>query len=381
MRLKWGILLVTVAIFYIGFVSESLRAIRHILPILGFCLLVLNKKKTSVQEYTLPFIIISVYGLIIGLFESSIISDTVFIKDSLKYSLLLVGPVVYYLALKNVFNITESDIRVFLKLMILAELARIFLISYNDLGSILTSIKLTQGFKTDTETSGAYLFTFISIYFLKIKDYKFFFLVILILLLNPKRAAIVTLLLVLIVHFFLKKVSKDNRKFEEFLYLITPMFALGFLLYMSTDTFDRFIQSNFPFNANGLTSGRFFLYNDFFNDYAANNWRVLIGYGLGFTKHLTGSVYSYSNIEQIHSDVLLVFYETGILVYTLFYYLLYRSLNKVSHYGFLVYLAAVLNYMFENTLIYFTNTFIILIVIDSLYNFKSEKKYHIEEVR
>ncbi|MFL9710292.1 hypothetical protein [Methylobacillus sp. Pita1] len=338
-------------IFVIGLMLAllclTLPFLRYLFFTVPFLVLiaVLADGKIRIGEEVRPFLAFILAGLILSpLGNTEGIKDLFFTFSGISISLLYVIPRV---KLWTIFNIFFVGSFIFFGL----------------------SGALTGGFSFDIATSEsslespfAFVFGLLAPFALFEKRYRLFILCILMALLCLKRIA---LLGALVSCFFVFFGEKNGRYFLN-AWVMVPLnvIFLVMLLMYGMGGFDYFIYEYTQQSADQLGMGRQQLLSLPAKEiYAHPEQFIFWGQGPGASYELSKYVIGNAEKVNLHSDLVKLFYEYGLLFYILMISLMYTARNYVTRVGFLF-----LNILFltDNTLIYYFLLFIFICCVRSV---------------
>jgi len=331
-----------------------LRYLRYFLPVIPFLFFLSSKKELTLDMSVFKYyaIFIFMYSCIVLLLFLQNIFFTTLSYRFVPNAIFILSPLLFIVVGAHYFNKNYIDRYVYLILLV-----NIFLFFYeegSDLLNVLTDLSiLKSAFITSiipTESNLAYVFGFLAIYFfitnkniaLKIIPVIFFFLCF-------KRIAIVAVLLCIVLYYVLNyfnvSVAKHRTKLAflgvliNFLYVrITAMIVSG--------TFDKLVMDATGFSTDRFLMGRKQFYTQVFSR-AQSNW-----FGLGLGK-VDDIMFDYMKFPiNLHSEVLRVFFEFGVIVFVVWLFVLfYQNLFSNKSAVFLVYFNILI--LTDNVFVYF----------------------------
>lgn len=178
-------------------------------------------------------------------------------------------------------------------------------------------------------------------------------------LLSFKRVALFGLVIVLAFWLLNEKIFKNPfrpKQITKFLLGLNVVFVTGIYLFVS-GFFTAMVKKYFNVSINHLTQGRFVVYNDVLHKFSEDLWS---GSSLGSIHLYLKS--KYNNYEYIHSDILKIVIELGVISFIiwLLFFIMINLKGKKS-----VYIILFLNILFisDNVFIYFDTLFVFYLIL------------------
>lgn len=190
---------------------------------------------------------------------------------------------------------------------------------------------LSQGFYYSFSSSSsvfeqstfAFVFGLYSVYFLHTKNFKYFAISLILSILVLKRISILAIFLISVINFFPKKYLV--LLLRPWLMVGLNVFSVFIVFLITTAWFDGFSRETFGMNASQLTQGRNVLYQAMHELQHNGLLGLLFGNGLGVTYSLAADTIGHDSKVNIHSDILKIYLESGLVILCIFIYLLYKS--------------------------------------------------------
>lgn len=289
----------------------------------------LNKKYFKPDSPLFPFLLIIIINLLyIVRINQFLIIETI----------ILLGAVLPF--------ITGSRLKLNLKFIN----AAIFIFFFLKIGlNFSLNFSIDAFFMSETSSAETNIFAFVfglfAIYFLSIKNYKCFLINAIFVFLSFKRITFLGLTIVFFIHFF----SLYKLKGIVVLSIIVNFLWLYLSHFITTDIFAEISQKTTDLPPGFLTMGRSTFYEVIWEEFKNNDLiqNLIIGLGGGQTRIIMHEFYG-DEAHLLHNDILKIFIEYGILVFSTFVITLYHNKKEI------VLLTIFLNISFltDNTLIY-----------------------------
>ncbi|SIN79624.1 O-antigen polymerase [Algoriphagus halophilus] len=207
---------------------------------------------------------------------------------------------------------------------------------------------ISHGFNSASESIICFLYIPYCLYFIYNKKYSYLIISIFMMLVVGKRLPIFIVLFMLFLAYF--KIYKIvNLKSLKVLYFLSIFFIYFIIINFGYGVYDDFIYNNLMVSPNQFSAGRYLIYYNLFKEY---NVISLFGYNLGELSIYTSSL-SFTNLTLVHSDILKIFVEFGIILGVLFF-IYYLKFFYFFGYNFLL-------------LFMFTFTFVIILISDNVF--------------
>jgi len=233
---------------------------------------------------------------------------------------------------------------------------------------------LENFFKSDTSSvetnQHPFVFGILALFFLYKKDKIFFLLNLIFVILSFKR--IVFLGVVAAIPFvFIERNHRTILKNNRWLFLVPNVIALFIIVSFTQGLYDDLIKSITGLSAGYFTMGRNIIYEPIVNKFFEMNlFEKLFGLGQAFAYNLS---ISYIN-DAVHNDLLVLLIDQGIIFFSLFFLLLYKS-----RIVFPIIFSNML-YLTDNTLIYTFYLFVFFLLVNNL-NTTNENTYSTQPLR
>lgn len=183
-----------------------------------------------------------------------------------------------------------------------------------------------------------------------------------------KRISIVALILAIFIFWFFYKRKTVNFNPNRVLFWFVMLnIALLIIIYnFIQGNFDVFIKELTGLSPNHFTQGRLRIYTDTINHFSDN---LLFGNSLGSTNLFL--VKNFENIHFLHSDILKLIVELGVISYLIWMFYFFR-INIVSNKAVPVLIFMNLLFLTDNVFLYFDTLFIFYLLI--IYYNKNDNK-------
>jgi len=329
MRLfTWILVFCTLVIFALP-LDTDLRLVKYALPILFLPLLILiivnwNKLKEEVKyirKYLifysviifLNFILMALFGTIDGNF--------------FRYSMFILTPIITTLAVMSVYKKNQRESAIKISFWIVTA---VYLFTTSLSVSMLSFSFWKNAFATSmvsSESGLAFVFGIFFLYFFIKKDKKFSILSAVMVLLSFKRIVILGCFLGVIFYLFSnsKLWNYKIKKYAVYIFILINLIFIVMTFLLANGSFEKFISSNFGMSSNQLTLGRQEIYKPIIDKFGIIS---LLGTGVGSTDEFL--VKNTLNVSNIHSDLLRVYYEFGIIIFIIWLYFIY-TMSYVSN--------------------------------------------------
>nr|WP_315473678.1 hypothetical protein [uncultured Rhodoferax sp.] len=210
------------------------------------------------------------------------------------------------------------------------------------------SISINIGSSQSSFESGfSFIFGMLAIWAAYEKQWRNFLIATIFAFLTLKRIVIIGIFFCVFIQLIPKKISFSLLRPAPM--ILINLLAIAMLLFYGYGYFDHIILEYTGKSANAFGMGRKVLYSSAAREVINDPLQFLIGSGPGEAYRLATDGSAWQEKENLHSDVIKIFTEYGILVFSTFVYLLYSS-KKTSVMVFAVYTNLLL--MTDNTLIY-----------------------------
>ncbi len=219
---------------------------------------------------------------------------------------------------------------------------------------------LLQAFITSnipTESTLCYLFGMFTLYYLHKKDKTKTSIAFIFTIISFKRIAILALFLcVLFDLIFAAKKSQKLIKLFKYLGILANMLYILVIYLFAHGAFDLLISNLTGVSANSFTKGRKILYESIFIHLKPD---LILGTGLGKTSEFLE--HFIIKVNLLHSDVLKVFLEFGLINFVLWLITLFK-LNTKSKDMFVVFIFLNIIFLTDNSFIYFNVAFMFYLI-------------------
>lgn len=339
--------------FHIDWNIAILKYSKYLLPLFALFYFILFFLSGFVKIYKKEspiflLIFILCFPVVYGVITFNI-SSTYFIKDAF----LIVFPIISSYAFVKI--LISSNLNFLINIF-----PYCMFISYT-VFSILTYPSPRNTFLFFRESTLSFTFGFFALYFLIKKCKKSFLFYILATIITFKRISILAIITSIIPNFLIIK-NKYNKYRLNIIFLSLILLIFLFIFATMKDMF-LFLETKYHI----ITSGRVWIY-DMIKTYLFS--KPFIGYGLGYVYNILDNL-----IGNLHSDILKLTIEIGIVGITfqyllyLFYSFKYRYFKSLKYFiTFIIYITII--YLTDNALIYTTYIFPAL----SLVIFEIEKE-------
>ncbi|MCK7598406.1 hypothetical protein M0G74_14085 [Microbulbifer sp. CAU 1566] len=310
--LVWLILFSVIYISFLEGVIPGARYVKYTLPVFVVFFWVFNGAMHGLGNIYLgraviPFVIVVIYGAVQQFFYPSIegMKDIFFI---------FVGfiPFLFF----DILNDRKFFDRLFYVFALLYCLKMAVVGQVNG-----------EGIVGAYEGTESFVFGIFAICYFQFGSFRHFSVACFFVLLSLKRIAFLGVLfgvLSIVAVPILMRVGLLRIRIGFFLILVVSVI---FLFGLSLGYFDEYFGRYFGVSSNQLTMGRFNIYSYVFGDFE----RLISFWGLGFGwSYELVSAATLGADKNLHSDILKIFFEGGLVLFLLFFYFLSRSINYSS---------------------------------------------------
>lgn len=332
---------------------SGFRYIKYSIPLIFFFILLLQIKKVSIKSLhpvLSAFSVYAIWGVFISfMYTGSIaplgVNDFVFIMS-------YIIPLGFFfsskISIENVFKVFSASF-----------LVSCFGIPYQEFSLEYSSAPF--------ESSASFVFGAFALYFLFGRKFLYLAAALFLMFLSLKRIAFLAFLICAAVYYspiLVKKIA-----LSKFSFLLLNFFCAALILAVGFGVFDDIIIEMTGLNVHHFTMGRFSHYLGIVEELEHNPWSLIFGNGLG-------SAYAFAAIHMdtdggvvnLHSDTLKILFETGVIVFFVFFILLGKA-KKIKSRIILLYIMVL--FFTDNVLIYLSTMFFILLIFMKL-EFESE---------
>lgn len=168
----------------------------------------------------------------------------------------------------------------------------------------------------------AFVFGVFAAYFISTKNSRMLLICLIFCALSLKRVSILALMIV----YALSILPKGYLKYllKPWRMVIINLLSIFVTYFVTTSIFNDLCIEYFDRSASFITMGRNVLYGSMFGEFFLQPHTFLIGVGLGETYTLASESIEFSTKVNIHNDITKIFVESGILIFILFFYYLYK---------------------------------------------------------
>ncbi len=201
-----------------------------------------------------------------------------------------------------------------------------------------------------TESGSSFLFSLFAMYYFMTKQKRSFFVALIFSIISFKRIALLGLIISIsfYTYYFPKQRIIRQRTILVFIILFNLLFIYSAYLISYSFTLNDLSTSVFGMGINQITMGRSIMFQTVFEYTGAYSvW----GIGLGYSERLLSNRFDVYSISLLHSDILKMYFELGII---LFLYWIYNLTKIFSINAKALGMVMMINILFltDNTLIY-----------------------------
>lgn len=283
---------------------SGLRYTKYFAPVICLCVLILNGGKIYVNRTTAPFLFLSFSTFLMLPFGNSYGVYDFYFYTSALFPFLVgcsprLSPRLFFILLAFLF----------------------FLVSVPELISSGFEYSILDSRSTLESGSFAFAFGLFTVFFLVKKDWKFFLFSLLVSILVLKRISLIAIAFIFLM-IYLTPIFVLRR--IAMLGALANIGYVFFAFYITTDSFDALTREYLGITSSFFTMGRTVLYDSIFSS-NAGLIEFFLGRGPGESYIIAAeSIFSDSNKVNLHSDVLKLYYELGVLVFLIFFIMCYR---------------------------------------------------------
>lgn len=341
---------------------SQVRYLMYLIPLLPITLYLFRsgfKIESNFDRIILQLVLILIYAFFVS-FALNIYDENSILR-ALKELLFVCLPILFAIPMRKYIRVENFD-----KIMI--QLFVFFNIFYlvNNYNFILSTISNIGTFfvssKSELESTYALVYGVFPVYFYAIKKRKFLFLSVPLVLFGSKRIAIIASLSAILLSFIIDQLRFKNKAIK-FIALIFNILVVYILYLLATGDLNVLIKNLIGVHPDYLTMGRATTWEFILRNMDIN---FLFGNGIGSTStFLQFGIIQDSNFGLIHSDLLKLTIEFGVIAGSLYIISLYRlvDLSRVVL-PILIYMNVL--YITGNSLIYVHVNILVFLIISRL---------------
>lgn len=227
--------------------------------------------------------------------------------------------------------------------------------------------------KSAIEGTESFIFGIFFVFFLLNRNHVFFIVNAILIIFTLKRIVFISCFLVLIIYLVPEEIK---NKFKIFYIIIPINLILILLLYLfSNGFFNDFIYKEFGVNAYHFSMGRLFVINEVFRMIGTDPVHYMFyGSGPGYAYGIAEKIFGIDS--NLHSDILKLIIEYGLLTYILFIYFSYRFVSSKSRYLVLYFNILLIT---DNVIIYSLFLFFYFLAIDNIEFYMTDRRKYNNE--
>ena len=216
------------------------------------------------------------------------------------------------------------------------------------------------------ESFFSFIFSFLALWYFIRKKILLFILFALFTILTFKRISLFGLLISTIFFLIVKilKINVTNNKNKiAFIGLLGNCLYIFLTMLIITGYFDNAIKLTFGKSINFILMGRVELFTHAFELSSSSIWDNIhfLGLGLGVLSESLKNSY-FTHLQNIHSDVVKIFIENGLLLFIFFFYSIYKfSAQNLNYLTFIILYNVLL--VSDNILVYYSTMYIFSLII------------------
>lgn len=326
-----------------------------LIPIIIFVLIIYNKKikinKVLFNNFVL-YLFIFFINFIIILFSNKL-TARFFLE-----TFLIVSPIITALLIIGYTKINKEKL---INYCFFAYGISFFIYNINHIltGKVFFNLLNAIKYSTfSTESWLAFPFGLFSIFYIYRKKYSYFFFSFLFFFLSFKRIALVSFIVSVLVYFLLNQLKNKKISLNKVtsIFVLFYILALSFIFLFADGQFSKLIYKETGLSSNHLTQGRFVVYNNAIQEFSDT---VLWGSGLGSTSNYLSGIDK--NIQLLHSDLLKIFLELGVLMFIV-WSVSFLALNIKNRYSIPIITYISVLFVSDNVFIYFDTLFVFYII-------------------
>lgn len=179
-------------------------------------------------------------------------------------------------------------------------------------------------------------------------------------LLSSKRIVILALILIYIINKLTPSIRSLNKQIVILIAVIINLIFVYFIIQFSLSKYDPFIEQYLGLSADYISMGRKSIYENLFSRDEGNWVKFFFGNGLG-TSYVETTNFLEKE-ENLHSDVMKLFFDTGLLGLTIWIVFIYK-LGFINKIAFLLTIYLNILYLTDNVLIYYDTMIVYYLMI------------------
>lgn len=210
------------------------------------------------------------------------------------------------------------------------------------------------------ETTMAFPMGMFVIYFSYYNKKALFWTSLIFTLLSSKRIVILALVLIYVINRFTPSFRSINKQAVILIAVIINLLFVYLIIQFSLSKYDPFIEQYLGLSADYISMGRKSIYENLFAGNQGNWVKFFFGNGLGTSYVETTNFLDKE--ENLHSDVLKLFFDTGLLGLTIWIVFIYK-LGFVNKIALLLTIYLNILYITDNVLIYYDTMIVYYLMI------------------
>lgn len=179
-------------------------------------------------------------------------------------------------------------------------------------------------------------------------------------LLSSKRIVILALILIYIINRLTPSIRSLNKQAVILIAVIINLIFVYIIIQFSLSKYDPFIEQYLGLSADYISMGRKSIYENLFSRDEGNWVKFFFGNGLG-TSYVETTNFLEKE-ENLHSDVLKLFFDTGLLGLVIWIVFIYK-LGFINKIAFLLTIYLNILYLTDNVLIYYDTMIVYYLMI------------------
>jgi len=331
-----------------------------------------NSVKSYFNSFIIFYSILGMSSIIVNLFQGSVTSRS-FANIYFIFSAIIPA---YFIARTNLKQNVEKYIFITFWAFVASYFIEIAAFGKTISLSIDTYVNALYESGISSESGLSFVFCLYFIYFLIIGNKKYGLLSFLLTIFSFKRIAIAVIVFAIFYLIIPKRLMRFWAvRYAKNLLLFGGIIGYIYLAYgISYGYLDDFFQQTFQMSSNHFLQGRKTLYNVLFDNAGVFSW-----FGIGLGKIDSLSLQHLGSVWNIHSDILKMYYEFGIILFLIWIYLSIKFHSKDRNL-LLMFSSMLILYSTDNVFIYQNVMFVFYLITTKLMMEHEERTYALKQM-
>ncbi|PKK36158.1 hypothetical protein BWI96_12130 [Siphonobacter sp. SORGH_AS_0500] len=371
---------------YISIFISDIRYAKYALPIVVSFLVLQNKKNRIVYElemaklYLKYFLYFYVILYLVYFFFQGVFGNNLSFR-SIANALFVILPILTVYLLAPLIKVHRIDY--YFKYITFLTIGGYVLEKRESLlNSILEWRQIFSAIEDSSVSSESNLYPFLLSLLLLYSFYykigwKYSLLILIFVILGFKRIVLLSILVAYCLYKlpFLYRIILSNIKFFSSLFSLIAVVIILFYYNIADGQYDDYLFNNFGIYTNAFMQGRQNLYALVIKELEKDN--LIFGSGVGSVDNILIQYGNeINNVTNLHSELLRWFLELGIIGYTIWLFMFFKSV-EYSRYIFIMFIFLFILLITDNVMIYFD--YMMYYYILSVFSILKEKKYSSHE--